>query len=92
MLDRVALLVSPREGRILHWQVSEADYDPGEAVQVDRHDPAVLALPEAVARAIYEELGKHFGGGADHGALRKDYDAERKRVDTFIAHLTGGAR
>lgn len=48
-----------------------------------------LRLPEEDARALYEALAEHFGhAGHDIRALRKDYDAERKRVDTFIEHLT----
>lgn len=55
-------------------------------------DGAFLALDEDMARAIYDALGDYFGhSGHDTRALRKDYDAERKRVDRFIAHLTGGA-
>ncbi len=51
-----------------------------------------LVIEEDVARAIYEALADHFGhSGHDTRSLRQDYDAERKRVDKFIAHLTGGA-
>lgn len=87
MLDRVALLVSPSEGRVLHWQVTEADHGEGPEC-VDRDNPAVLSLPEGVARAIYEALDRHFGGGGGAAGIRKDYDAERARVDRFIDHLT----
>lgn len=44
-----------------------------------------LQLEEDDARAIYEALAQFFGGaGHDTRALRKDYDAERKRVDRLI--------
>lgn len=44
-----------------------------------------LQLREDVARALYEELGQYFGGmAADQRLLRKDYEAERKRVDSLI--------
>lgn len=44
-----------------------------------------LMLHEDEARAVYEALASYFGGlGADMTALRKDYDAERRRVDKFI--------
>ena len=33
----------------------------------------------------------HYRGGHDARELRKDYDAERARVDIFIKHLTAGA-
>lgn len=49
-------------------------------------DESWLQLNEDVARAIYEALADHFGhSGHDARALRKDYEAERKRVDLFIA-------
>lgn len=45
-----------------------------------------LVLSVDDARAIYEALGEHFGhAGASAAALRKDYDAERRRVDTLTA-------
>jgi hypothetical protein len=55
-------------------------------------DPATwLHLQEDDARAIYEALADHFGhAGHDTRALRKDYDAERARVDKLIANLIGG--
>ena len=44
-----------------------------------------LRLREDEARAVYEALAAYYGGlGADMTALRRDYDAERKRVDKFI--------
>ena len=44
------------------------------------------------ARAIYEALADYFGhAGHDIRALRKDYDAERARVDKLIHHAIGGA-
>ena len=61
---------------------------------VDRNmsvpDDAWLHLDEDIARAMYEALARHFGGSPDALSMRKDYDAERKRVDQFIAHLTRG--
>jgi len=65
-----------------------------KVVRAGEDDPNVwLPLSEDVARAIYEALGDHFGhSGHDARALRKDYDAERARVDAFIKHLTGGVR
>lgn len=52
-------------------------------------DDSGLLLREDIARAVYEALADHFGhSGHDTRALRRDYEDERKRVDTFIAHLT----
>jgi hypothetical protein len=52
-------------------------------------DNAFLQIPTDTARALYEALSRHFGGNVvDATTLRKDYDAERARVDLFIKHLT----
>lgn len=40
-----------------------------------------ITLLEAEARALLSALLRHFEGGDDMRALRKDYDAERGRVD-----------
>lgn len=40
------------------------------------------------ARAILDALAVHFGGAEDTRALRRDYDAERQRVDTLAATLS----
>ena len=52
-------------------------------------DDVWLRLPEDDARALYEALANHFGhAGHDIRALRKDYDAERARVDRLIDYAT----
>lgn len=61
---------------------------PAEVPDVDP-----LKLPEDIARAMYEALAEHFGhSGHDTRALRKDYDAERARVDRMLDHLLRGDR
>jgi hypothetical protein len=47
-----------------------------------------LRLPESMARALLDALSAHFGGTGDMQTLRKDYLAERVRVDKMIDHLT----
>lgn len=47
-----------------------------------------LNLREDMARALLDALSAHFGGSSDVQTLRKDYMAERARVDKLIAHLT----
>lgn len=55
-------------------------------------EAAPLRLSEEQAMAIYVALAEHFGHtGNDTRALRRDYDAERARVDKLIAHAVGGA-
>lgn len=48
-----------------------------------------LQLGDNEARALLEALARHYGGADDVRALRRDYDAERKRVDTLTSALTG---
>lgn len=80
---------------VLQWPASlevrtydAADYSGREGPETDW-----LYIPEDLAHAIYEALADHFGHtGHDIRALRKDYDAERARVDKFIAHVVGGTR
>jgi hypothetical protein len=40
------------------------------------------------ARAVLDALTVHYHGAEDTRALRRDYDAERKRVDTLTRQLT----
>lgn len=63
-----------------------------EAVEPDGYS-SWLQLTEEEARAIYEALADYYGhAGHDTRALRKDYDAERARVDRLINNLIGGER
>jgi hypothetical protein len=59
-----------------------------EAVEVAVQAPT-LRMPEHVARALLDALAAHFGGTSEVQTLRKDYMAERARVDKMIDHLTG---
>jgi hypothetical protein len=53
-----------------------------------RLDGPSLSLPMEIAQDLTVSLLNYFDGGVgDTRALRKDYDAERKRVDTFIGAL-----
>ncbi|HEY5835002.1 hypothetical protein [Streptomyces sp.] len=40
-----------------------------------------LVLPADSGRALLDALTRHYNGAEDTRALRRDYDAERKRVD-----------
>lgn len=40
-----------------------------------------LVLPADSGRALLQALVEHYQGAEDTRALRRDYDAERKRVD-----------
>jgi hypothetical protein len=46
-----------------------------------------LVLEDDEARALLDALTRHFHGAEDTRALRRDYDAERQRVDKMINAL-----
>jgi hypothetical protein len=50
-------------------------------------------LTDGIARALLDALTAHYGGAPELQTLRKDYDAERARVDRMLDHLirAGGA-
>lgn len=83
--DAVALSISPYPGSVFTWPQRElAIVEAGTAAPGE----AKIFLEEDVVRALYEELGRYFGGDAvDARRLRADYDAERGRVDKFIDAL-----
>jgi hypothetical protein len=71
------------------WPTSMTVRERSEATAVVADDDIWLRIDEDAARAMYEALAGYFGGaGHDTRALRKDYDAERARVDLMIGHLT----
>jgi hypothetical protein len=71
---------------VLQWEAVAVETREAEASYRVEEERDRLHLPEDVARAIYEALADHFGhSGHDTRALRRDYEAERKRVDLFIA-------
>lgn len=77
---RIAARLNPQQ--VLQWgEVSVTTVDPMTAPARE----SWLELPTDVARALYEALADHFGhSGHDTRALRKDYEAERARVDRLI--------
>jgi hypothetical protein len=48
---------------------------------------ATLTLEDAEARALLDALTRYYHGAEDTRALRRDYDAERARVDKLTAAL-----
>jgi hypothetical protein len=92
MRDSVSIVASPSQDTIVIWgEVAYRTTNPDTAVDAPE---AHLHLREDLARALYEALGRYFGGDAvDARQLRQDYEAERRRVDKFIdaAIRSGGA-
>lgn len=59
-------------------------YDRGELLE-EGAEPPGIQLSRDIAEALLRILSRHFGGAASDAAqLRKDYDAERARVDKLI--------
>jgi hypothetical protein len=54
------------------------------------HGPT-LVLEEDEARALLDALTRYYNGAEDTRALRKDYDAERARVDKLTDAVIGVA-
>jgi len=76
--------------QIVQWVQPSVTELPAESMPPE---DAFLYLTDDIARALYEALSVHFGGNVvDATRLRKDYDAERARVDLFIKHTVGGVR
>jgi len=70
---------------------SENTFPVWQTVAEGTQAPPGLRIPDDVAKALLDALLDHYRGGHDARELRKDYDAERARVDIFIKHLTAGA-
>jgi len=49
-------------------------------------------LPAEAGRALLDALMRHYNGAEDTRALRRDYDAERRRVDEQAKVLADVAR
>lgn len=74
---------------MLHWPPLTVSTVTEAEANIEPDDSVWLRLPEADARALYDALADHFGhSGHDTRALRRDYDAERARVDRLIGAVT----
>lgn len=65
------------EGEVFEWLELPPN---GQAVDEKILQPTMI-LPWDTGRALLEALVRHYNGAEDTRALRRDYDAERKRVD-----------
>jgi len=92
MRDKVAVLLAEADDR---W-IDVIDFGAVTVTRRERDarenaDIEPLRLSHDMARALYEALAKHFGGAPETATLRKDYEAERARVDVFIRYMTEAA-
>lgn len=93
MRDKVAILLANADNsriEVFDFAAVTITNRERDAREVDTNEP--LRVSYDMARALYEALAKHFGGAPETATLRKDYEAERARVDVFITHLTDSAR
>lgn len=80
--------------RILHM---DADHDwarwdeYGDGIAASDVRPTFV-LPHDTGRALLQALVEHYQGAEDTRALRRDYDAERKRVDEHAKTISDLAR
>jgi hypothetical protein len=72
-----------RLGTATRFEAWEPITDP--CVQIE----PTIRLDVTSARAVLDSLQRHFNGDSDTRALRKDYDAERARVDRLLDAVTG---
>lgn len=78
--------------RLLHY---EGDHYRWEEIPQDEAiaDPRpTVELPWDSGRALLEALMRHYNGAEDTRQLRKDYDAERRRVDEQHKVIAGIAQ
>ena len=75
--------------RFYNWHTGGWD-DMDPAAMVD--EQCILRLSSDAAHAVLEGLTRHYHGAEDTRALRKDYDAERARVDNFLDVILQGMR
>jgi len=70
-----------------HWEPL-----PDGAVSSTEEDRPTLSLPFDAGQALLEALVRHYQGAEDTRALRRDYEAERKRVDHHAEVIADIAR
>lgn len=77
------LRMDSENDRAYHWE----EHEDGAAVNAADDRPTYL-LPHDTGRALLQALVEHYQGVEDTRALRRDYDAERKRVDSQAATIS----
>jgi len=75
--------------RILRLATEDRPYADWEEIPADGSNTGpTLRLGHEEARAVLDALTAHYQGVEDTRALRRDYDAERKRVDQLAGTLS----
>lgn len=82
------LLRTVEDGTAMRWD----ELEPDNAAVVDAEPAPTFQLPYDSGRALLESLMRYYNGAEDTRQLRKDYEAERKRVDMLANSLVDIAR
>lgn len=93
----IAIIENPEDGprRILVLEDFAGSFGyRWEELDTNSPGPAkpTIRLTDSAARALLESLTRHYSGAEDTRALRRDYDAERKRVDDLTSALANLAQ
>jgi hypothetical protein len=95
-LDVYIINVRDGERRLLHMDDSVTfrwdDFGSPDHAVTDSVLEPTFVLPFDSGRALLDALTRHYHGADDTRALRRDYDAERKRVDEQAAVIADIAR
>lgn len=82
--------------RILHMNEDGSstwsDVISGSAAYAADTPKPTVSLPWETARTVLDALTQHYQGAEDTRQLRRDYDAERKRVDGQTAVIADIAK
>jgi hypothetical protein len=90
MADGVRIGILQRGEPALHpmiGRVSEQGHIAFEYIGPADQPAPTLVLQDDIARALMDELIRHYHGSGDTLALRRDYDHERQRYDKAVAAL-----
>jgi hypothetical protein len=94
--QRLKIYLATRVGSgdlyVIHGDGSIRKYDPAEQMTTEPTQLPTLDVPDNLGRALLGALAAHYGGVSEVRQLRKDYDAERARVDRLIGNLVERAK
>ena len=64
MRNGVSIIVAPNRDSLVHWGEAQVVRHGDSEMAMEPPSEAYLRVPEDVARAMYEALGRYFGGDA----------------------------
>lgn len=73
--DVIRILHLTDDGGMRWDEISRTEAAPAEVIE------PTVRLPQEAGRALLDALMHHYQGAEDTRQIRRDYDAERKRVD-----------